>query len=285
MVFGVLALLVATMPHLTVAAQGASGKAGSGSGDQTRAMDQDQLRDPTLHDGTVPDQLQIRARDQTNGGVVPGTTTPPGDQDRTQLRDQDRLHATTSTDTGANAQVQLRDQDQTRLMRNEHASTTQQLQLMIREEERALSQAASTGPVADQTQAQNGNRVRLAVHALIAADDLLGPIGPRVAAVATQLQEGADNAAATERTIAERGFWTRFFFGGDEERAQTLASVASENTARITELKKMLSDDAITEELRTTLMSQLDEAAREQTRLAQVATDERTTWGIFSWRF
>ncbi len=285
LIAGVLSTALMVTPFAAVAAGAGSGAGGSGSGagagvsaqssagqgtqDQTR----DRIQDPTTHTGDEP--LQTRDQDQTR--LYTSTTS-------------------TSTGTGPMNQEQgggpmNQEQTQYRLMiEPEHlqvrAQSGTELTQMIQVREQQLEQEAASTTLVERPAIQNANQVRLAVHALLAAQDLLGPsIGGQVAQLAAQVDASAQVTANAQVQAQARGFWTMLFFGGDARAAATIEQEVNQNQARIEQMTRLLSQASSTPGVQATLQAQLTAMQQEQERLQQFAQSEKNRLGIFSWRF
>ncbi|HUY62665.1 MAG TPA: hypothetical protein VMV50_02660 [Candidatus Paceibacterota bacterium] len=304
---GALALLLVLSLASTAAAQGAGGGGGAGAGgggsasgggtsaaagigtgsgagtqDQDRIQQQDQIRDPSTHTGTEPDQIRL------------------------QTQDQDRLYqSTTSTTTaaGAGSQAQYQGgaagngqgamnqaQTQYRLQINpEHiqlrASSGAQLGQMIQAREQQLEQEVASSTPDNRAAIQSANQVRLGVHALLAAQNLLGPVGPQVAQIASQIDTTVNATANAQAQIGNRGFLTRLFFGGDAQAAGVIAQATSQNQAQLQTLAQLIGSASTTPAVQATLQTQLQSMQQEQERLQELSASEQGQWGLFSWRF
>ena len=260
---------------------GASVTSGSGQGTQDQTRDQDRVQDPTTHDGTEPDQ--DRDRDQTRLYTsTTSTTTAAGAGSMNQERNQ-------GDDNGAGQGMM--NQEQYRLQIDpEHiqlrAGSAAQLGQMIQEREQQLNQEAASSTPGNRAALQNANQVRLAVHALLASENLLGSgIGQQVAQIATQIDNSVQATANAEANINARGFWSKLFFGGDAQAAQTIEQEVTQNQARIQELTQLLGTASTSAETKATLQVQLEAMQKEQERLNALAESQKGAWGLFSWRF
>lgn len=198
-------------------------------------------------------------------GTSTATTSEPGDRDRIQLRDQDRIHLELESST-----TPVYSADQLR----------QSIQLRQHQLDQQASSSAQFGAIV-----RNENQVRLAVHALLAAKDMLGGIGPQVAQIATQMNQSVATTSNAQAQIQARGFWSRLFFGGDTNAAQVLTQEVTANQARIAQLNQLINSASISADVKTQLQTQLQTATQEQARLQDLATQQQNAWGIFSWRF
>jgi len=252
-------------------AQGGSGGGSSGGGANSAAMgdqdrDRDQVRDPSTHDGDEPIQDRDQIRDQDRDRIQ-DPTTHTGDepiQDRLQDRDRIRLDGVATVTPAGNGN---------------------QLRIMIQAREQELNREASSSAPLIQNIFMHQNRIRLAVHALYASENLLGPVGPRVSQVARQVESTVQTTANIESQMQERSYLANLFFGGDRDRAQMLLREVEANRERIQEMKNLVDQGDISAEVRAMLMEQIRLMEEEQERMRVLAQDENDRWGIFSWRF
>ena len=157
----------------------------------------------------------------------------------------------------------------------------QSIQTRNQELEREL--ASSTG--ANRALIANANPVRLAVHALLASKDLVGGIGAQVSQVARQINDSVASTTVAETQIQSRGFFTKLLFGGDTAAANVITEQVAQNQQRIDDLTKLLGQANISADVQTTLQAQITALQAAQTRLQDLAKQEQSTWGLFSWRF
>ena len=121
------------------------------------------------------------------------------------------------------------------------------------------------------------NRVRLAVHALLAAENRTGGIGRDVSIIAREF----DNSV--EEQIRARHGLVRFFFGGDEDAARLIVEEAQRNRERVTELRQSIGNCTCDDGTRTMLREQVRTIEQEQDRLSALAEEEMRARGLFSW--
>jgi hypothetical protein len=182
-------------------------------------------------------------------------------------------------------------QEQYRLMiEPEHlqvrAQNVTELGQVIQQRQQQLAQEMASTTSEDRPALQNANQVRLAVHALLAAQDLLGSgIGPQVAQIATQVDNSVQVTANAQAQAQSRGFWARLFFGGDAQAAATIEQEVAQNQARIQALAQLIAQASSTPQVQATLEAQLTAMQQGQERLQQFAQNQKNQWGIFSWRF
>jgi len=132
---------------------------------------------------------------------------------------------------------------------------------------------------------KNENPVRLAVHSLLASKDLLGGIGGQVSVIAQQMNDSVASTTKAEMQIQSRGFLTKLLFGGDSAAAQVITQSVAQNQARIDDLNKLLAQANVAADVQVTLKAQITALEAAQVRLQDLAKQEQSMWGIFSWRF
>ncbi len=279
-VFAVFVMLAWQLPNILLAA-GQSGGAGGGSGgsagdgiqDRDQTQDRDRIQDPTINDGDEPDQDRDQIRDQDRTGQdieVEEVDTDDEDlpQDQNRIREQERL------------QLNLENVPQP-------AGSINQLRQMIQTREEELNREASEedAEVWERNTIRNTNQVRLAVHALLSAKNVLGGIGPQVSEIAQQINNSVQATVNTEAKIQTRSSWARFFFGGDKSSADLIQAQVERNRERIQELNQLMEEGNISLEVRNMLQEQIQIMEQEQTRLLELADQEKGDWGLFSWRF
>ena len=131
---------------------------------------------------------------------------------------------------------------------------------------------------------QNQNRVRVAVHAMLSAENLTGGIGKRVSAIAKEFNNSLKNTTRAEEKIHARDWFSRFFFGGDENAAAEIEAELEQNRARLQNLTNLLEECTdCDEEVKTMLQEQIQNLEQEQNRLRELANAEKGNKGLFGW--
>lgn len=145
----------------------------------------------------------------------------------------------------------------------------------------AESTATSTRPILEEA-----NTVRLAAHALVASQDLVGSTtGKTISQLAQEVNDSLATTTAVEAQIQSRGFWTGFFWGGDTQAADILKEEVAANQNRIDTLTNLLNEASTTADVKATLTAQIQVMQQEQARLKGLADVQAKAWGLFSWRF
>ena len=162
----------------------------------------------------------------------------------------------------------------------------EQLQQMIQTRRQELEAAASS--TASSTREARALResigMSVAVHALLASKDLLGTnVGTQVSQIAQQMNQSFQTTTEAQLQIAQRGFWTRLFFGGDTKAAGVITEAVAQNQARIAQLTRLLAQASVSAQVKAQLETQLQAMQQEQTRLSALAKQQASAWGVFSW--
>jgi len=131
---------------------------------------------------------------------------------------------------------------------------------------------------------QNQNKVREAIHSLIATEDLTGKIGPQISAIAQEFNNSVQATIKAEEKIQQRNRFIKFFTGGDREGAEKILQEVEQNQGRIQKLKQLKKNCIdCDEEITTMLQEQVQNMEQEQKRLQQVATTEKKIKGVWGW--
>ena len=202
---------------------------------------------------------------------------------------QGRAEAQNGQEAGNGSAVQQEQQtrnegdEQGLLIMEQARSQAMSLNRSIKEAEARYADEASEMPAQQVQVYQNQNRVRVAVHALLAAENLTG-IGKNVSAVAREFNNSIQATVRSEEKVRERSGIGRFLFGGDEKAAGELEQQAIQNQQRIMQMQQLVLQCSDCEPgVQAMLQEQLGNMAQEQTRLMQLAQDEKKDKGIFGW--
>lgn len=130
---------------------------------------------------------------------------------------------------------------------------------------------------------QNQNRVRLAVHTLLAAENLTGGIGRNISQIAREFNNSVQATIRAEERIETRNMLLRFFLGGDEGAAQEMEQEVNQNRVRIQQLKQLMEECDCDDEVKAMLQEQIQNMEQEQNRLQELAQNEKQSKGIFGW--
>jgi len=163
------------------------------------------------------------------------------------------------------------------------AQTTEQLQQMMQQRVQQMAQEAQGLNEEQKNVYQNQNRVRLAVHSLLAMEDLVGGIGPQVREIATNFDNSVQATIRAEERVERRSAVARFFAGGDEEAAEEIEGQVNQNQLRVQQLKQLREECDCGAEVKEMMRQQIQNMEQEQTRLQQLAQSEKRSKGMFGW--
>lgn len=158
-----------------------------------------------------------------------------------------------------------------------------ELQEMIQERRQEMAQEMKDWAEEKRRIYQNQNRVREAVHAFLAMENLAGGIGPQVREIAANFNNSVQATVRAEERIEKRSGLARLFAGGDAEAADELEKEASRNQLLIKELKQLREECDCSEEVRALFQEQIQNMEQEQARLQQLAQEEKKRKGLLGW--
>lgn len=166
------------------------------------------------------------------------------------------------------------------------AQDAQQLEQMIQTRREMFAQAASSTATSSRPILEHAARVDLAVHALLAARNLIGSstAAENISQLAEQIRTSLASTTEAQAQIQARGFWTRFFFGGDTRAADTLSQVAAQNQTRIEHITSLLNQASTSAPVKAQLEAQLQALEQAQASTTEQASQQKGLWGLFSWR-
>jgi len=163
------------------------------------------------------------------------------------------------------------------------ARTTNELRTMVQEKQQEMNQEVQSLEEKEQKVYQNQNEVRLAVHSLLAMEDLVGGIGPQVSEIAKDFDNSVQATIRAEESIQNRNMIVRFFAGGDQEAAGEIEREVNQNKIRVQQLKQLREQCDCDEEVKNMFQEQIQNMEQEQNRLQQLAEKEKHTKGIWGW--
>jgi hypothetical protein len=129
----------------------------------------------------------------------------------------------------------------------------------------------------------NQNEVRIAVHSLLAIEDLVGGIGKEISEVAKQFNNSIEQSIKAEETIRKRSRIVRFFAGGDQQTAEELQNLVDQNRIRIQKFKELKGECDCEDEVRTLMQEQIQSMELGQVKLQELIQNERNARGIWGW--
>ena len=171
-------------------------------------------------------------------------------------------------------------------LRKERAENIKELKEMIKQRREELKEEIKE--LKDEKKEkvyQNQNGMKIAVHSLLAMENLTGGIGKEVSAIARDFNNSVQSTLNSEERIERRNSLKRFFVGGDEKAAEEIEQEVNKNQERINKLKDLKENCECDEEVKAVLQEQIENMEQEQTRLTKLSQKERKTKGIFGWIF
>lgn len=226
------------------------------------------------------------------GPVVQSQVENDEDQDKNIENDEDQ-----DENTNGQEQEEVKTQEQTQnkgeskqlKIENEIQQAVESVQeLQEKAQERAQELQQEVLEIKNKGQQkvlEKQNDVRLAVHNLLAMENLTGGIGKQVSAIAKDFNNSVQKTVEAEEKIESRGFLKRIFFGGDSEAAQALQDEIAQNKEKIQQLLDLDQQARLKEEIKQTLQEQIQILQQEQDRLQERADKELASKGIFGWLF
>lgn len=222
----------------------------------------------------------IAANQQDAGQQSQGTGQGQQVQTETQQQTQNQ---------GEEQQIQTEQQTQTgegeqEIGNQQGARTMTEAREMVQQKKQEMTQEMQSLSNVQQKVYQNQNKVREAVHALLAIEDLAPGIGPQISQIAQQFNNSVQATIMAEEKIQKRSAFVRFFMGGEKDAAQEMEQELNQNQERIQELKQLQQEcTACSEGVRTMIQEQAQNMEQEQIRLRQLAEKEKNTNGVFGW--
>jgi predicted small secreted protein len=160
-----------------------------------------------------------------------------------------------------------------------------ELREMIQERQQEMIQEMQTLREQMQEVYQNQNRVRLAVHTLLAMENLTGGIGRNVSVIAREFNNSVQTTIRSEVRIQTRNMFIRILIGGDEQAADEIEQEVNQNQERIQRLRKLLEKCDCPEEVKEMIQEEIRNMEQEQNRLQEMAQNEKKSKGLFGWLF
>ncbi len=164
------------------------------------------------------------------------------------------------------------------------AGTISEARSMVQERKQEMAQEMQILSNVEQKVYKNQNKVREAVHALLAMEDLVKGIGPQVSQIAREFNNSIEKTVMAEEKIQKRNVFARFFMGGDKKAAEEIEGELTQNRQRVLELRQLKKDCLdCDEEVETMMQEQIENIEQEQGRLQQLVNKEKKSRGVFGW--
>jgi len=165
------------------------------------------------------------------------------------------------------------------------AGNVSELEEIENEKEKELEQETKGLKEKQQNVHKNQNRVRVAVHSLLAMEDLVGGIGPEVSKIANEFNNSVEKTIGAEEKIQNKNRLIKFLLGGDKESAELIVQEVNLNKEKIQQLKNLMKECDCDEEIKGMLKEQIINIEAEQYRLETFAETEKGYGGLFGWFF
>lgn len=199
-------------------------------------------------------------------------------QEQTQNQEQAQIQTQTKQQEQNNGEeTGIMNQQKTQLK----IKTVNELKEAIQQKEQEMNQEIRDLKEKAQNVYKNQNKVREAVHSLLAMEDMIGGIGPQVSAIAKEFNNSVQSTIKAEEVIQTRSRVKKFFIGGDKEAAEKISQEANKNQERIQELKQLKENCGCGEEIKAVMEEQIRNVEQEQVRLKALAQAEINSKGIF----
>ncbi len=164
------------------------------------------------------------------------------------------------------------------------ARNVTELHALIRQKTQALEQEMQNATPARRNVLKNQNQVRIAVHALLAAENRIGGIGPQVSAIAREFNNSVMATIQAEERIRERSWFKRLLLGGNVTAAEIIQRETERNRERIELLNRLIANcTSCDPEMRSLLQEQVQIMEQEQQRLRELAEQEDRDRGLLGW--
>jgi hypothetical protein len=131
----------------------------------------------------------------------------------------------------------------------------------------------------------HGNAISLAVHALLASENLTGGIGRNVSEIAREFNNSIQTRQDLELRLANRNAIMRVLFGGDETAAKELGTEINTTADRLAQLQQLESTCNCSADVKVELQTQIAALQSEQDRQNQLVQKELANKGLLGWLF
>ncbi|MCK4926954.1 MAG: hypothetical protein KAS11_00670 [Candidatus Aenigmarchaeota archaeon] len=163
------------------------------------------------------------------------------------------------------------------------ARDASELREMIQQKQQDMSQEMSGLDEKQQKIYQNQNKVRTAVHSLLAMEGLAGNKGARISEIAREFDNSVQATIRSEEKIESKGSLSRMLTGGDAEAAGELERQTIQNREKIQELNQLKNECDCDSEVKAMMQEQINNMEQEQARLEQLAQSEKQSKGLIGW--
>ncbi|MDO9549879.1 MAG: hypothetical protein Q7J03_02800 [Methanoregula sp.] len=206
-----------------------------------------------------------------------------GQNVRETIREENQIENTMGLGAGTPAENRTQDRAEVYIIKTAPGQNITVIHATIRQNRNLMNATLQNANPVRAGWSTNANEVRLAVHTLLAMEDINGGIGPQVSLIARDFNNSAQNTWQLEERIQNRDAISRFFFGGDQVSAAELANLTTQNQNRIRQMEQLMNSEQMDAETRAMLEEQIQILQQENTRLGQVASTEQQNRGLLGW--
>jgi hypothetical protein len=204
-----------------------------------------------------------------------------GQNVRETIREENQIENTMGAGTPAENRTQ--DRAEVRIIKTAPGQNITVIHATIRQNHDLVNATLQNATPVRAGWSKNANEVRLAIHTLLAMENITGGIGPQVSVIARDFNNSAQNTWQMEERIQNRDAISRFFFGGDQISAAELANLTAKNQNRIRQIEQLMNYEQMDAETRAMLEEQIQILQQENTRLGQIASTEQQNRGLLGW--
>lgn len=163
------------------------------------------------------------------------------------------------------------------------AENKQELKQMIKDKNEELKEKLKELKEQKKEREEYHNQVKVAVHTLLASENLTGGIGQNVSEIAKEFNNSVQVTIRAQERIQNKNKLVRYLFGGNEQAADEIQQEVEQNQQRIQELEELLDKCDCDQEIKTILQEQIQLMEQEQIKLNEMAKNEKSYKGIFGW--
>ncbi len=238
--------------------------------------------------GTGVENPEIKEANQGTGQALGKQEEKTQNQESSQTGSSQGNGQMVQTQNQEAVQTQVQNQGEDSQAQTQiKAKNSQELQTMIQNKKAELDKEIENKKEKIKSVYKNQNKVKEAVHAMLAMEDLIGGIGQEVSEIAREFNNSVEKTIQAEEKIQTKNKVWKFFFGGDQESASILDQEISQNQERIKNLQQLQNNCSCNSETKEILDEQIKNIEQEQERLQNVVMEEKQNKGligtIISW--
>jgi len=204
------------------------------------------------------------------------------DDDETEIED-DELEEKDKLKERAMEDVQKREEIFSEI-KQQRIENVRELKAQLKDRKEELRKIYAEEKESIRESRQKQNEVRLAVHALLASENITGGIGKEVSDIAKDFDNSLKDTEAAEDKITKRGNIVRLLFGGDFDSVKLIKEKVQNREEKIKRLQTILEQCIdCTEDVKSLLSEQIASLIQEQERLTNLADEEDGKVGLLGW--